>query len=145
MANSGRRIHAQSMPRDGHARRFSTRVCGQALAVVSFGTAPTPQLLPLAVSTALALHAPEIQYIVGCRTARGHDRITLHWDGWPSEHWVSDDGGVNFTGEADKGQREPQGRAGKEYIMFDFKPGARNGAVCCSRNPFTTSCACYSG
>jgi hypothetical protein len=33
---------------------------------------------------------------------------------------------VNFTGEADKGQRVPQGRAGKEYIMYDFKPGERD-------------------
>ena len=114
------------MPRDGHARRFSTRACGQALAVVSFGTTPTPQLLPLAVSNALVLQALAIHCVVGCRTVRGHDRITLHWDGWPSEHWVSDDGGVNFTGEADKGQREPQGRAGKEYIMYDFKPGECN-------------------
>ena len=24
---------------------------------------------------------------------RGHDRLTLAWDGWPEEHWVSDDGG----------------------------------------------------
>lgn len=60
--------------------------------------------------------------------ARGHDRITLNWDGWPAEHWVSPDGGVNFVGEADKGQREPQGRAGKEYIMYDFKPGEPDAA-----------------
>lgn len=39
---------------------------------------------------------------------------------------MSGDGGVNFTGEADKGQRVPQGRAGKEYIMYDFKPGERD-------------------
>ena len=57
--------------------------------------------------------------------ARGHDRITLQWDGWPAEHWVSADGGVNFVGEADKGQKEPQGRAGKEYSMYDFKAGAQ--------------------
>ena len=38
---------------------------------------------------------------------------------------MSADGGVNFVGEADKGQKEPQGRAGKEYSMYDFKAGAQ--------------------
>ena len=60
----------------------------------------------------------------GTGGARGHDNITLAWDGWPVEGWVSANGGVTFVGEADKGQKVKLGRSsGKEYSMYDFRAG----------------------
>jgi hypothetical protein len=45
--------------------------------------------------------------------------LTLHWDGWPAEAWVTYDNGVSYLGVDSKPARLG---AAPDYIMYDLRP-----------------------